>query len=209
MEGKSMKTRFRTYLMMTAIVILSLINSRTQAVPLSKEVWEQLKAEGKIDAFIAQMKEAQSRGVDAPEQVKIKTHYALGEKTIDTVRVLVLLVDFPDKAADPKNTADAFDSVLFSEGRKNPTGSLTEYYLENSYGTFYVMGNVYGWFRMPNNYSYYSPGTTHGLGPYPNNSQRLTLDAVNAADAAGVNFSLSMILMAMEGILMGRSTEFL
>ncbi len=185
-----MKIRFHISILMTAIIILFFINSRLLAVPVSKEVWEQLKAEGRIDGFIAQMKDAQSRGVDSPEPIKTKTNFALGEKTIDTVRVLVLLVDFPDKPADPKNTAAAFDSVLFSEGRKNPTGSLTEYYLENSYGTFHVIGDVYGWFRMDSSYSYYSPDSTHGLGTYPHNTQRLTLDAIAAADSAGVDFSL-------------------
>lgn len=184
-----MKIRFQMSIIMTAIVILFFINSSLLAVPVSKEVWEQLKAEGKIDGFIAQMKDAQSRGVDSPEPIKIRTDFALGEKTIDTVRVLVLLVDFPDKVADPKNDTAAFDSVLFSVGRKNPTGSLTEYYLENSYSTFHVIGDVYGWYRMPNNYSYYSPDTSHGLGTYPHNTQRLTLDAIAAADSAGVDFS--------------------
>jgi immune inhibitor A len=177
------KMKRREYFMavIIALAIMAFFAISAMAVPLSKEVWEQLKAEGQLDAYIARMSEARARGVDSPEQFKRATTLALSEKTVDTVRVLVLLVDFPGKPGTLGDTAK-FDSVLFSEGRKNPTGSLTEYYLENSYGTFYVIGDVYGWFTMPYYYTYYST-PDHGLGVYPNNTQRLTLDAINAADA--------------------------
>ena len=40
---------------------------------------------------------------------------------------------------------------------------------------------------MPHAYSYYANGH-NGQGAYPNNSQKLAEDAINAADAAGVDF---------------------
>jgi immune inhibitor A len=161
------------------------------AVPPSPDIMEKLKSEGKLDAFMDKWQEAKLRGLDSPIEAKSKNSLAKVSDGVDTVRVLILLVDFSDKpytagytAAMPSN----FDSVLFSTERKNPTGSMTEYYLENSYGKFYIKGDVYGWFRMPQLYSYYSPTGTYGIGNYPNNCQKLTEDAINAADAT-IDFS--------------------
>jgi M6 family metalloprotease-like protein len=48
---------------------------------------------------------------------------------------------------------------------------------------------VKGWYRMPHPHSYYCPPGTFGLGTFPNNTQQLTIDAVNMAADSGVNFS--------------------
>ncbi|MCP4568350.1 MAG: M6 family metalloprotease domain-containing protein, partial [FCB group bacterium] len=68
--------------------------------------------------------------------------------------------------------------------------SMTEYYLENSYGDFEVVGDVAGWYTAANNASYYTNycDESHGMGSYPNNSQKLIEEAVDAADAS-VDFS--------------------
>ncbi|UCD16362.1 MAG: M6 family metalloprotease domain-containing protein [Candidatus Zixiibacteriota bacterium] len=177
----------------TLLTLLLFLSASASAVTLTPEVWEKLKADGKLDSYIQAMQDARERGVDTPQRRQTSRSLAAGfdDETVDTVRVLVLLVDFIDNpytggpvAAIPEN----FDSVLFSTGGFNPTGSMTEFFLENSYGKFFIIGDVYGWFRMPQTYAYYV-GIDHGKGPYPWNSQGLTVDAVAAADPT-VDFSL-------------------
>jgi M6 family metalloprotease-like protein len=76
--------------------------------------------------------------------------------------------------------------MLFSVG-VYPTGSMADYYIENSYGEFLVTGVVTKWYRMPQTYAYYVNGQ-RGFGAYPQNAQKLTEDAVAAADP-DVDFS--------------------
>jgi M6 family metalloprotease-like protein len=134
---------------------------------------------------------------------KFRASMALGTDAVDTIRVCVLLVDFPDFRYNSSTypiptggtlncqavgTPAMFDSLLFSvrgqDAVYNPTGSMTDYYLENSYGQYFVQGDVHGWFTAPQNYSYYV-GSTDGIG----NGPILARDAVLAADAADVNFA--------------------
>lgn len=161
------------------------------ASPLSPELVEKLRAEGKLEEHAAFIKDAYSRGINNPQRTDAAFRLSADKDEVDTVRALVILVDFSDQpytdgvvAALPSD----FDSVLFSEGGLNPTGSMTEFYLENSYGKFYIYGDVYGWYRMPQTYAYYVDGQ-RGMGSYPHNSQRMVVDAVLAANA-DINYSL-------------------
>lgn len=101
-----------------------------------------------------------------------------------SVKVLVLLVDFPDKPA--KRAPHEFEDMLFSKGSFQ-TGSLRDYYAEVALGKVDVMGWVHGWLRMPRNYSYYVNNKS-GTGPYPKNAQKLAEDALAAARAKKVAF---------------------
>lgn len=103
-----------------------------------------------------------------------------------TLRVMVLLVDFPDRPGSLSPTH--YEDLLFSKG-VHPTGSMRDYYAEVSNGKVDVVGTVHGWFRMPRTYSTYVNGES-GMGPhsYPNNCQALAEDAAKAAVAAGVVF---------------------
>ncbi|MDF1546136.1 MAG: M6 family metalloprotease domain-containing protein, partial [bacterium] len=114
----------------------------------------------------------------------------------DTLRVVVLLLDFSDHpynagthgqgfAAEPSD----FDSLLFSvqgeDAIYNNNGSMTEYYLENSYNGVHMLGEVSGWIRMPQTYSYYvmdsaDAGATR--------SREFAADAITAANDS-VDFS--------------------
>lgn len=158
---------------------------------LSPELVERFRVEGKLDEYVASMMEARARGIDNPQPGQARLNLAASKSAVDTVRVIVILVDFSDQ---PYNSGVAagtpadFDSLLFSENRINPTGSMTEFYLENSYGTFFIEGDIYGWYRMPQTYAYYVDGQK-GFGSYPQNAQGLTVDAVLAADG-DVDFSL-------------------
>jgi len=99
--------------------------------------------------------------------------------------VLVLLVDFPDVKG--KQTSQHFDDLLFGKGTATaPT--LKTYYDQASSGQLKVTGKVVGWLRLPSKLKAYTAGQS-ATGTYPNNGQKLVEDAIDAAVAAGVNFS--------------------
>ena len=101
-------------------------------------------------------------------------------------RILVLLVDFPDRAAVGSTEADWATKVF-----TDPANSLTDYFSEVSYGrlsmipateTYGTANNgVVGWLRM----TYNHPNTRNGTGTA---NQQLTKDAILAADSY-VNFA--------------------
>ncbi len=113
---------------------------------------------------------------------KVEKPEPLKAPIFGTQKALVLLVDFSDKPSI--YSKNQIQNLLFS-----PTAnSLTGYYQEVSYGQFTLVGEVYGWFRAPEPYSFYV-GDSFGIyKPYPNNSQRLVEDVIALADAQ-VNFS--------------------
>ncbi|HPE68876.1 MAG TPA: M6 family metalloprotease domain-containing protein [Thermotogota bacterium] len=111
-------------------------------------------------------------------------------------RAVVLLMDFNDQPAQVNTSF--FEDLLNGQGidfqQKYPVStnhlSVKEYYALSSDGGYEITFDVYGWYRAQEDYSYYVGGTTdYGLGMYPNNAQRLTEEAVEAADA-DVDFSL-------------------
>ena len=66
-------------------------------------------------------------------------------KVAGTGSCLVILMDWTDHPADTANhPQSAYDQMMFSTG-SYPTGSLNDFYLENSYGQYGVSGLVSGW----------------------------------------------------------------
>ncbi|MDA2330934.1 M6 family metalloprotease domain-containing protein [Bacillus cereus] len=107
------------------------------------------------------------------------------------LHVMVLLVDFPDLQG--RLTRDHYEDLLFSRN-SYPTGSMADYYDEVSRGKVNIQGEVHGWLRMPQNYSFYTNGNsglTDGLGrsTYPRDARKLAEDAVQEAISQGINFS--------------------
>jgi len=112
--------------------------------------------------------------VEKPEPIKAPV--------LGTQKALVLLVDFSDKTSI--YSKDQIQTLLFA----STPNSLKGYYQEASYGQFTLTGEVYGWFRAPENYSYYV-GDSFGIyQPYPHNSQCLVEDVVAMADGQ-IDFS--------------------
>jgi len=103
------------------------------------------------------------------------------------LQVMVLLVDFPDlQGSLPK---EHYEDLLFSQN-SYPTGSMADYYNEVSRGKVHVQGEVHGWLRMPQDYTYYTNGISGIKGnTYPRDARGLAEDAVEAALAQGVSFS--------------------
>ncbi len=123
-------------------------------------------------------------------------------------RILVLLVEFPDPEhnnlpqPDELNNADFWTSnfsrehyqdMLFTEGGyTTPEGlhlkSMTDYFLEQSGGSYTVTGDVYGWYMASQPESYY--GDDWAGGGHDNNAPGVPQDLIDevalAAAADGV-----------------------
>lgn len=103
-----------------------------------------------------------------------------------TVRVIVVLVDFSDKAMTPNK--DHFKDLFFSSGVL-PHGSVKEYYTEVTNSLITLSGDVVGPYRMPQTLAWYA-NNNYGIGKGGGAflSPQLALDAATAADAA-VNYA--------------------
>ncbi len=161
--------------------------SLAYGMPLSPDSREQLIEEGRLDEVMERVQDARARGYFNSKKMYSPAvqQQALAKSagTVDTIFLPVILVDFSDNDYQTYPTlyeAPQFDSILFSEGLM-PKGSMTEFYLENSYGTFYVTGDVVGWYRMPQTYAYYVDGQ-NGWGSCPQCVDQMIIDAISAAD---------------------------
>jgi immune inhibitor A len=101
------------------------------------------------------------------------------------VRVIVVLVDFPDKQFAPAHNQQHFRDLFFSTG-VIPTGSVHEYYQEVTHGLVDIRGEVVGPFRMPQPITFYANGKS-GAGNNEPNARTLARAAAKAADPS-VNF---------------------
>src|SRR5262249_30250743 len=97
--------------------------------------------------------------------------------THGTLRCLVLLVDFSDNPG--QRAAADFQQMLFSKGTY-PTGSMYDFYKENSAGKLDLEGQAIGWLRLPRPYADYV-GANNGGGAYPHNAQKMVEDALALA----------------------------
>jgi immune inhibitor A len=92
-----------------------------------------------------------------------------------SVHLLVILAEFADKPA--RVPAARFPDHLFGAGL-----SMATYYADASEGALAMTGDVHGWVGLPQTAAYYAGGSGGaGVGPYPNNGQRMAEDAVQAA----------------------------
>lgn len=173
-----------------APLVLSLLvmHAAAFAVRPTEEVLERVKAEGRQDEYLALEAGARRRGLNQPGTYRL----AAGDRSavVGDLKALVILVDFSDNPATAGGAyADSsyFNNLLFSVN--TPGYSMNDHYQEMSYGLVTVTGQAFGYFRMPQTYAYYVDGQ-RGFGSYPHNAQKLAEDAVDAAEAAGVDFSL-------------------
>ena len=99
-------------------------------------------------------------------------------------RVLVLLANFSDTS--PSFNAQDFQNLLFADTAL----TMRDYYRTVSYGQFELVGDVIGWVNLSHPKSYYN-NDNKGTEPkdYPHNLWSLVEEAVDLAEAQGVDFS--------------------
>ncbi len=95
----------------------------------------------------------------------------------DVFKLPVILSDFSDLAG--QFSANTFQDHLFDN---NPTGTMTEYYDEISYGQFDLSGTVYGWVHTGQDLSYYAGDNNGYGGTFPQNVTGFVYESVQAAD---------------------------
>jgi immune inhibitor A len=96
-----------------------------------------------------------------------------------TVRVIVVLIDFSDKAM-AAGAADRFRELFFSTGVL-PHGSVKEYFTDVSGGLITIDGEVVGPYQMPQTIAAYA-GADNGLQSAFPNARTMANDAVTAAN---------------------------
>jgi len=102
----------------------------------------------------------------------------------DNFALPVLVSQYPDVAN--QISVGAFQNSLFSN---NPTGTMSDYFDEVSYGQLNLTGTVFGVFTADQNMSYYE-GDGNGFdGTFPMNAKGLVSEIVGKADAT-VNYGL-------------------
>ncbi|HRU87102.1 MAG TPA: M6 family metalloprotease domain-containing protein [Tenuifilum sp.] len=100
-------------------------------------------------------------------------------------KLICILMGYKDKAFT-KTQSDfnnLFNQVGYSTG--GATGSVKDYYLENSWGQFNLTVDVFGPYTASQNMSYYGANDAYGNDKNP---RALVTEAVNAADASA-NFA--------------------
>jgi len=117
---------------------------------------------------------ALKEGIIDMEKINVPSFKPEGE-----INALVLLIDFEDNVADMP--PEHYNDMLFSKD-SFLTGSLRDYYDTVSNGKVNIVGQISGWHRMPEKYSYYV-GNSSGGDPnkYPNNAKKMVEDAVKVA----------------------------
>ena len=173
------------------ILLLTMVALPTLACAPTEEAIAKWKAEGRYDQLMEAWRQHRiDNGYDlsvwTPEFAqRSMAGISSDANTIDTIKLCVILVEFPDynhTAGSVSATQGQFDSLLFSDkllgGVINPTGSMTDFYREDSYGKLYITGEVFGWYMMPKTLSYYI-GFDNGL----SRGAELAADAAIAANA--------------------------
>lgn len=95
-------------------------------------------------------------------------------------KTLMLMIKYPDLA--DTYTTGVFNNFM-NQTNYNGTGSFRDYFLNVSDNNLSMSVDVYGWYVAANNYEYY--GDVNG----DSRAQELVAEAIDAAEAAGVDFS--------------------
>jgi immune inhibitor A len=119
-------------------------------------------------------------GVQPPPGFELASRSSPAPAT-GSLHLLVVLAEFADL---PHRIApDRFEELLFGAGE-----SVLRYYEEVSRGLLALSGDLHGWVELPQSQLYYTQNA-RGIGPYPNNGQKMAEDAVAAALGAGLDLA--------------------
>jgi immune inhibitor A len=155
-------------------LLVSFLCATAVSMPLRPDLVVKLEDEGRL---------GEARETLLLSAAELEERRALAAR--DSIEILVILVDFDDVPADTiLHSKATYQHLLFSGDNQY---SLTNFYDWSSYGSLHISGDIYGWFRVPEPLSYYA-NERRGMGNYPQNTQRMVEDAVEAADGV-VDFS--------------------
>ena len=123
-----MRKSFKIFSLFLLFSFLTL-SLEVYAVSLSPKLVEKLKKEGRLEEVVRQANLAREKGVWQPNpNPPLKRG---GKSTqVDTIKAVVLLVDFADNVSSRR--VGEFDTLLFTKGFVVPTGSMRDFYWENS-----------------------------------------------------------------------------
>jgi immune inhibitor A len=119
--------------------------------------------------------ELSTGGRGSPRLIPKAAVASVGSKTPKKrkVHAIALLVDFPDNKG--MRRAKDFEKLLFNKANPN---SMTNFYRQLSYGALELTGEVVGYVRAPQPYSYYTASESGTGTNYPNNTPGLLHDAL-------------------------------
>lgn len=95
-------------------------------------------------------------------------------------KVLLLLIEYPDLQSS--TTKNDFNRLM-NEPNYNGTGSFRDFFLENSFNQLDLSVDVFGWYQAANEHAYYGREKGYDV------ARELAGEAIDAAEAAGVDFS--------------------
>ncbi|UCF20233.1 MAG: M6 family metalloprotease domain-containing protein [Gemmatimonadota bacterium] len=113
---------------------------------------------------------------------------ASGVALSGSFRIPVLIGVFADSSNSFRPDAGTLNNVLFGTSAAPPY-SVRMYYDELSNGLVEVIGDVIGWFPVDSTSAWYE-GSNNGLSPATDNTGDYIVELLDAADAAGVDFSV-------------------
>jgi immune inhibitor A len=128
------------------------------------------------------------QGINVPTTAFLGQAARRAQGGVTDFNVAVVLVDFPDLAADRVAHPPAYYEHLIFSREDDGFTSVAEFFDRSSHGRFHLGGVVRGWFRVSGKRNDYSAGY-YGIGFYPGNSQRLAEEAFFLADPY-LNYSL-------------------
>lgn len=134
--------------------------------------------------------QAQERPAGAPALQGLENLPPVKAWPSGTVKNLVILCRFSDHTSANHRAAFEYDPLFNQIGYSTDgaAGSVRDYYYEVSYGKLTLQSSIAGttWVLLPQTEAYY--GADSG-GITDVNVRQMAIDAINAADAAGVDFS--------------------
>ena len=162
-------------------IFLGMLSTSLAIVPLEDSQVKELKEKGKLDEIIKiTNKFREKRQIIINKLTKLE-NFQVEREAIGTGSVVILLCEFDDNPADKDaHNLDYYQRFFFSKDEMS-TGSVRDYYIENSYGKFDVEGEISNWHMMPENYSYYVDGN-YGFGSYPENAEKMVEELILMAD---------------------------
>jgi M6 family metalloprotease-like protein len=153
-------------------------------------------------AFVAKLEKGlafTSAQIEAKRPAPMKKHRGAGTQVLlskeafpttgTNLKHLVICVDFPDKpwTRDMQNVRDMYNQTGYQSPTQGQTGCFNDLWKTDSFNQLSIVTTVVGPYRMAQNHDYYGNDAGSPSG-YDANKQVMVLEAIAAAQAAGVNF---------------------